>query len=512
MRLGVDFGATRLIVAWVDRGNYPVVYFDGADGAFYDWYPPLVAVKGEQRFYGWEAWRAQEEPGWTVVRSVKRLLEGAGPKTIVQIADQSVLMLQLLAELGAALRTSLLEHSNLPDAGDGPLEIMLGVPANANTHQRPLTAEAFRQAGFRVLGIWDEPVAASVEYAYRSPRQKVGRGPILVYDLGGGTFEASLVGLEEDEPHVIASEGIGALGGDDFDRILAELALDAARISAADRDSLSPVDLFRLLEECRVQKESLHSNIHRIAVDLGAAREGWPNVTLPVAQFYERCRPLVEETLHVTADLREAHGYAAVGSSERGQRSLEVLYVTGGGSALPLVARMLHDAYGHRMKYSAHTRFATAIGLAIQADAQAEYAHEQADKTYSCDADGAVSVKIANLSVGDSRWWRVGGRVPGIPYCKRCLERLQAGAVTEPKAVPGGAPPARDAKQTPAWNLLTEKPKLLVGRSTHGEPIYYRCSYCQERFRLSHERVPIAAVRELCADFRKHVRNQHPVF
>jgi molecular chaperone DnaK (HSP70) len=378
MRLGIDFGTTRIIVAFVDRGNYPVVSFEAPDGAAREWFPPLVAVRDQRRLYGWEAWAAQEEPGWTVVRSLKRALEGAGPETLVQISTQTVPMLQLLGELCSALRTNLLERSNLPSVEAGLLEVMLGVPANANSNQRFLTAEAFRQAGFHVLGLLNEPSAASIEFCHRdrSSRQNKARSQILVYDLGGGTFDASLVESDEGEQGVIASEGISSLGGDDFDEILAELALDSAEISAHDRDSLSQAEIFRLHEECRARKESLHPNTRHIAVDLGAVREGWPEVSLPVAEFYERSQPLVQETLNATEDLLAAHGYGPTGASasaQAGEQHLEALYVTGGGSELPIVARMLREVFGRRVKRSAYTRSATAIGLAIQADAQAGY-------------------------------------------------------------------------------------------------------------------------------------------
>ncbi|MDR3675966.1 MAG: Hsp70 family protein [Acidobacteriota bacterium] len=378
MRLGIDFGTTRIIAAFVDRGNYPVVSFTPPDGTSRDWFPSLVAVKDQQRVYGWEAWAAQEEPGWTVVRSIKRALEGAGPETLVQIATQTVSMIQLLVELCSALRTNLLEHSNLPSVEAGLLEVMLGVPANANSNQRFLTAEAFRQAGFHVLGLLNEPSAAGIEFGHRdrASRQKETPSHILVYDLGGGTFDASLVELDQNDHRVIASEGIGALGGDDFDEILAELALDSAGIGPGERDSLTQAEMFRLHEECRAQKESLHPNTRHISVDLGAAREGWPEVSLQAASFYERCQPLVQETLHATEDLLMAHGYGPAGSSSSAQareQQLDALYVTGGGSELAIVARMLREVFGRRVKRSAYTRSATAIGLAIQADAQAGY-------------------------------------------------------------------------------------------------------------------------------------------
>jgi molecular chaperone DnaK (HSP70) len=378
MRLGIDFGTTRIIVAFVDRGNYPVVSFSGPDGVDREWFPPLVAVKDQERVYGWDAWAAQQEPGWTVVRSLKRALEGAGPETLVEVANQTVPMLQLLSELCANLRVNLLEHSNLPSAKGGLLEVMLGVPANANSNQRFLTAEAFRRAGFSVLGLLNEPSAASIEFGHRDrgTRQKKTETQILVYDLGGGTFDASLVSMDDNEQGVIASEGIGSLGGDDFDETLAELALDAAGIGAEERDGLSQAEMFHLHEECRAQKESLHPNTRNISVDLSVVREAWPQVSLPVARFYERCQLLVQETLNATEDLLAAHGYGPLGTSamtQVGEQSLEALYVTGGGSELPIVARMLREVFGRRVRRSAYTRSATAIGLAIQADAQAGY-------------------------------------------------------------------------------------------------------------------------------------------
>ncbi len=377
MRLGIDLGTTRVVTAYVDRGNYPVVVFDAPDGASSDWFPPLIAVRDEERLYGWDAWRAQQEPGWTILRSVKRLLEEAGPETRIQVGGQVVPMQQLLTELVRSLRDHLLAGSNLPVASKSePLEVMLGVPANAHSNQRFLTVEAFRQAGFQVLGLLNEPSAASIEFGHRNRKARSGAGSsrILVYDLGGGTFDASLVDIGEMSHAVVASEGIGTLGGDDFDEVLADLALETAGIGEEERHSLTQAEMFRLHEECRQKKEALHPNTRRLAVDLGAAREGWPEVSLTTEAFYERCRPLIQETLHAVEDLLgSAIGRAGEESARQGEPRLEALYVTGGASELPLVSRVLREEFGGRVKRSAYTRSATAIGLAIQADAQAGY-------------------------------------------------------------------------------------------------------------------------------------------
>jgi molecular chaperone DnaK len=110
------------------------------------------------------------------------------------------------------------------------LQVTIGVPANANSNQRFLTAEAFRSAGFQVLGMLNEPSAASIEYGHRRRAERKGqpRHTLLVYDLGGGTFDASLVDLVEDTHTVVAAAGLSDVGGDDFDEILAGLALAAA--------------------------------------------------------------------------------------------------------------------------------------------------------------------------------------------------------------------------------------------------------------------------------------------
>ena len=113
MRIGLDFGTTRVVVAAVDRGNFPIVYFETPDGQMRDWFPPVAAVRGSNRLYGWEAVAVQDEKDWTLLRSPKRSLRTAGPHTRLQVADQSLSLRLLMTEMMQALRTQLLEHSNL---------------------------------------------------------------------------------------------------------------------------------------------------------------------------------------------------------------------------------------------------------------------------------------------------------------------------------------------------------------------------------------------------------------
>jgi molecular chaperone DnaK len=346
MKLGIDFGTTRIVVSAADRGNYPLVPFETADGVF-DWLPPLIAIKEDQRRFGWDAYALQGEPGWLIVRSLKRYLEDAGPQTQLDLGGMLVPLSELMVGLTGALRHALLARFGESEI----LEIVLGVPANANSNQRFLTVDAFRRAGFSVLGLLNEPSAASIEFGHR---QKT-TGRLLVYDLGGGTCDVSLVEISAGTHTVLASEGMPHLGGDDFDLVLAEMAIGEEALSKLDL-----AEVFRLDEECRRQKEALHPNSRKIVVDLDVVREGMGQATVAVADYYDRCRPLLAESIEATAHLAEGS-------------DIEALYVTGGGSELPLVSRVLREEFGRKVKRSEYTRSATAIGLAIQADASSGY-------------------------------------------------------------------------------------------------------------------------------------------
>jgi len=200
VKLGVDFGTNRIVVAAADRGNYPLVSFDALDGTSSDWFPSLVALRGHERLYGWDAYDKQGDESWTVIRSIKRLLEDAGPQTLLDLGDHHVRLANLLDGLTGALQTALRQRSNLQLSPSEPLQIVLGVPAHANSNQRFLTVESFRNAGFDVLGVLNEPSAASIEFGHGKRQSKTSLETILVYDLGGGTFDASLVTRRERAP------------------------------------------------------------------------------------------------------------------------------------------------------------------------------------------------------------------------------------------------------------------------------------------------------------------------
>lgn len=356
MRLGIDFGTTHTVVSMVDRGNYPVVAFEGGDP-----YPSLVALlpSGELR-YGFDAAAVRHEPGVRLVRSFKRLLSEAGPRAEVEVGGRPLLILDLLTAFLAKVKDDLLSRSNA-GAGDGePLEVAFSVPANSSSAQRFLTLEAFREAGFKPVALLNEPSAAGFEYAHRFRSTITSRREhVLVYDLGGGTFDASLLRMTRKTNEVVTSEGVRRLGGDDFDEAILDAVL--ARSGAPSPD---PETRDLLLEECARQKEAVGPNTRRLVLDLSPLDR--PPVALPIEEVNEACLPLVERTIAATEPVLGAAGVEEV--------ELAGVYVVGGVGAFPLVGRMLRERFGEkRVKRSPHPFAATAVGLALSLDAEAGY-------------------------------------------------------------------------------------------------------------------------------------------
>src|SRR5882724_5221863 len=113
MKLGIDFGTTRIVAAAVDRGNYPLIAFESADGQMREWFPPLVAIRRGERRFGWNAWAVQGQRDWTVLRSFKRLLKRSGPTTQLEFAGYRAPVSELATELLSALHHQLRHGSTL---------------------------------------------------------------------------------------------------------------------------------------------------------------------------------------------------------------------------------------------------------------------------------------------------------------------------------------------------------------------------------------------------------------
>lgn len=359
MRVGIDFGTTHTVVALVDRGNYPVVSFDSVDT-----WPSLIAANaaGELRF-GVDASAVRHDPQWSVLRSIKRLLNDAGPQTEVTLAGRNYRLADLLTGLLAQLKTDLLQRSNGCLTPGEPIEAAISVPANASSAQRLLTLDAFVAAGFHVVALLNEPSAASLEYAHRYRSTiTTKREYVLIYDLGGGTFDASLLKMTGHSNEVVISEGIQRLGGDDFDDAILRLVLDGMKLPAVDAGALA-----LLREDCAARKESVGPQTRRFLVDMTAIDR--PPFSCAIDDIYSACAPLVEFTIELLDRILRD------GNTDVAWNDVAGIYVVGGAGGFPLVPRMLRSAFGDkRVKRSPHPFAATAIGLAVFLDKESGFA------------------------------------------------------------------------------------------------------------------------------------------
>lgn len=370
MDLGLDFGTTHTVVALSDRGNYPVVAFHDANGDAHDHFPTVAADDAGTLLFGFAALEAARR-GTPSVRSFKRTLAepGVTPDTVLRIGAREVPLLEVMTGFFQALREALRTASSaqgLLDDATGPRTV-LGVPAQANSAQRFLTLEACRRGGFEVVGMVNEPSAASFEFAHRQARSITSRrNLVIVYDLGGGTFDASLVQLDGTAHEVLDSFGVNRLGGEDFDEVLAQVALKTARRA---RGELDDVAWATLLDECRDAKERVSPQSRRLSIEVPG--NGAEVVTVGVEDFYEAATPLVDATTEAIGPL-----VSALGSGDDDGTELEGvagIYIVGGASALPLVPRLLRARFGRRVHRAPMPSASTAVGLAIAADRTAGF-------------------------------------------------------------------------------------------------------------------------------------------
>jgi molecular chaperone DnaK (HSP70) len=362
VRVGIDLGTTRTVIAAVDGGRHPVLVHETADGSA-DWIPGLCVWADDRLLFGWEAQEALPRAD-AVVRSVKRAISALA-------VDEPVLGLPgepTALELLTAYAAHVLDAAERSSFGERPTEVMLAVPAGASSRQRWATMEAFRRAGADVLGLLNEPTAGGIEYAHRHLGAENRRSPkryVVVYDLGGGTFDASAVSLRGRRFDLLATEGIARLGGEDLDDVILDLALDRAGL----RRPQPSATLAALLERARAAKEAMSPSSRNVLVDLQAVDAALPTVVLETRAVLEACAPLVDRTLEVLARL-----FARLpdhGIDPESARELGGVYVVGGGASFVGVARALRAAYGRKVVQAAAPHASTAVGLAVAADEDA---------------------------------------------------------------------------------------------------------------------------------------------
>jgi molecular chaperone HscA len=364
--VGIDLGTTHSLVAAVRHGVAECL--PDADGAVI--LPSVVRyLDGGRRQIGAAARAAQAEDAENTIASVKRFMgrtladipgHGKLPYRFVDRPGMVALTtregekspVEVSAEILAVLR------QRAEDTFDDEIfGAVITVPAYFDDAQRQATKDAAQLAGLNVLRLINEPTAAAVAYGLENGSE----GLYAVYDLGGGTFDISLLRLTRGVFEVVATGGDAALGGDDFDDALAQWALGQAGLQAS-----SPRDRRAVLVAARAAKEALSSAAQAA---LSCAVEGRAlELVVSREQFDALVRPLVERTL---ASARKVLRDARVARDE-----VQGVVLVGGSTRMPCVQAAVAAQFGREPLTDVNPDEVVAIGAALQAHALAGHTRD----------------------------------------------------------------------------------------------------------------------------------------
>ena len=370
--VGIDLGTTNSLVAFVKDGA-PVVIRDKSGDALV---PSVVSIgDGGTVFVGREAQRRLLTYATRTVYSVKRFMGrsaddvqsearlfpfrvGAGPSdTVVRIGlgDQEFTP----PEISAFILRELKRRAEDFFAAEGDIDpevdrAVITVPAYFNDAQRTATRDAGRIAGLEVLRIINEPTAASLAYGL----DKRHTGLIAVYDLGGGTFDISILRVEDGVFQVLATNGDTHLGGDDVDWLLTERVL--ADLKASGTVTPSP-ETIQAVRKAVIQAKwdlSDREDADIVTEIPGTSHPYTRHITR--ADFEQIIRPLVDRTL---GPCRQALADAGLEPSK-----VDEVVLVGGSTRIPLVRRLVGELFGKTPHSELNPDEVVALGAAVQAD------------------------------------------------------------------------------------------------------------------------------------------------
>ncbi|WP_334135685.1 Fe-S protein assembly chaperone HscA [Tepidimonas sp.] len=368
--VGIDLGTTHSLVAAVRHGVAECLPDEQGRNILPSVVRYLPPGSRPARQVGYDALAAQVDDPANTISSVKRLMgrsladiqaqgvaarlpyavtEGEGGVVVRTVAGDKT-PVEISADILATLR------QRAEDTFDSDLYgAVITVPAYFDDAQRQATKDAARLAGVEVLRLLNEPTAAAIAYGLDNAAE----GLYLVYDLGGGTFDVSLLRLTRGVFEVVATGGDSALGGDDYDRALADWALQqvCAGAQTADLDARARATL---LARARQAKEALsHSGSSPVTLQVPLP-DGDVTVPLDAAQFEAITRELTQRTLTV---VRRVLRDARVSTTD-----VQGVVLVGGSTRMPVVRDAVTQLFGRAPLTNLNPDEVVAIGAAIQAN------------------------------------------------------------------------------------------------------------------------------------------------
>src|SRR3984885_4354893 len=370
--VGIDLGTTNSLVAFM-QGDTPVV-IPGEDGL--NLVPSVVALDERDRILvGSAARKYLIETPERAVYSIKRLM-GRG---VGDIQDELKLFPFRLAddlEAEEVIRIRLGEKTFTPPEISGFIlrqlkrnaerffgapvtQAVITVPAYFNDAQRQATKDAGRIAGLEVLRLVNEPTAASLAYGL----DKKKNGIVVVYDLGGGTFDISILKLHDGIFEVIATNGDTHLGGDDIDNLLIAVALDDIRgdlgLDLRNDDRKNGEAVARIRKAVIEAKIALSSQPSvKLDVDLPGGKRYQREISLEV--FEQMIRPIIDRTVGPSKQALKDAGLKPA--------QIDEVVLVGGSTRIPKVRRLVEDLFGREPHTDLNPDEVVALGAAVQAN------------------------------------------------------------------------------------------------------------------------------------------------
>jgi Fe-S protein assembly chaperone HscA len=368
--VGIDLGTTNSLVAFAQAGTPAVIPDESGDTLL----PSIVSIGDADTVYvGREAQRRLLTDAARTVYSVKRFM-GRGIEDVRD--EERWFPFKVSGEPGGVVHIHLGPRELTPPEvssfilrelkrraeayftreGDFDPEVaaaVITVPAYFNDAQRTATRDAGRLAGLEVLRIINEPTAACLAYGLDKRRE----GIIAVYDLGGGTFDISILKVQEGVFQVLATNGDTHLGGDDIDRLLVELvAADIGLDPATQADAVQAVRKAVIQAKWDLSEfEETHIEVSGVAGLPGAYRR-----RITRAEFESLIAPVVARTL---GPCRRALEDAGLAPSQ-----IDEAVLVGGSTRIPMVRREVERLFGRRPHTDLNPDEVVAIGAAVQAD------------------------------------------------------------------------------------------------------------------------------------------------